>query len=319
MAYGFRVPGQGPLATAESILKVAEAGERLGYGYLAVTDHLVVPREFRSRYPYSETGEWPAGAMGRYMEQLSLLAFLAGRTGTARLLTSIMVLPHRPPVLAAKALATVDVLSGGRLTVGCGVGWLREEFAAIGAPPFEERGRASDEYIRAFRELWTNDRPSFNGRYARFSDVVFEPKPVQKPHPPIWVGGESGPAIRRAARLGDGWMPIGNNPARPLGTPDEYGQAVAELRRYGEESGRDPGAIHLAYMTGWRTQAQPERLADGSRRALTGAAADVAADIALFRAQGVRDFILHFLSPTLEETLEHVAWFAEDVMPIAGR
>ena len=318
MAYGLRVPGQGPLGTPENIRRVAQRAEALGYGWIAVSDHIVLPNDIHSRYPYSDTGEWPTGGVGGYLEQVCLLAYLAAQTTTARLLSAVMVLPHRSPVFTAKALATVDVLSGGRLTLGCGVGWMREEFEAIGAPPFAERGRVSDEYIAAFRELWASEDPTFDGRYAKFSDIAFLPKPVQRPHIPIWIGGESGPALRRAGRLGDGWMPIGNNPIRPLQTEAAYTAAVGEVRAHAEAAGRDPSALHLAYMTGWRTQREPERLADGTRRILTGDGADVAADIDRFRALGVRDFILTFMSPTIEEMLEHMEWFAEEVRPLAG-
>ena len=110
----------------------------------------------------------------------------------------MLIVPHRNPIIAAKSLATLDYLSGGRLIIGVGVGWMREEFEAVGCESFDERGAVTDEYIRAFKELWTSDNPTFEGKYVSFSDINFLPKPVQKPHPPLWVGGESRPAIRRA-------------------------------------------------------------------------------------------------------------------------
>jgi probable F420-dependent oxidoreductase len=321
MAYGFRVPTQGQLGTPENICTVARLGEELGFGYISVSDHLIIPREFDSYYPYSDTGKWPAGKSreaGSYLELLSLLAFLAGVTDKVRLLPAVMVLPYRPALLTAKALATVDVLSGGRLTVGVGVGWLREEFEAVGAPPFEDRGRASDEFIEAFKILWTEEDPVYDGEHVKFSNVIFLPKPVQKPHPPIWIGGESRPALRRTARLADGWVPIGNNPRRPLRTVEQYAAAMAEIHAFAEEAGRDPAEIHLGYMTGWRTVGEPEVLADGGRQVLTGAPEEIADDIGRFRELGVEDFICQFLSPTIEETLDHMSWFAEEVMPRAG-
>src|SRR5690606_22397255 len=127
---------------------------------------------------------------GECFDQIATLAFVAGRTSRIRLLSSVMVLPHRQPMLAAKMLATADALSGGRLIVGCGVGWMKEEFEAIGAPPFAARGRVADEYLHAFKELWTKDAPRFEGEHVRFANIAFEPKPAQKPHPPIWIGGE---------------------------------------------------------------------------------------------------------------------------------
>ena len=155
------------------------------------------------------------------------MAFVAGKTSRLRLVTSVTVVPHRPAVLQAKMLATIDVLSNGRLTFGIGAGWMKEEFQALGVPPFPERGAVTDEYLDAFRELWTKDDPRFEGRHVKFADILFEPKPVQKPHPPIWVGGESGPALRRTARIGDAWYPIGTNPQHRL----ELDEALPGRRR----------------------------------------------------------------------------------------
>ena len=160
MEYGFGVPTRGAQAAPENLTALARRGEELGFGIIGVSDHIVIPRTIGSRYPYSEFGEFVGDASGECLEQLTTLSFLAGQTSTARLLTSVMVLPHRGPVLAAKMLASLDVLSKGRLIVGCGVGWMREEFEAIGAPPYDERGDVGDEYIRAFKELWTSDDPT---------------------------------------------------------------------------------------------------------------------------------------------------------------
>ena len=128
---------------------------------------------------------------------------IAAKTARIRLVAAVLVVPHRPAVLAAKMLATLDVLSGGRLVVGIGAGWLKTEFDAVVTTPFAERGAVTDEYIDAFRVLWTEPQPRFHGRYTHIDGIVLEPKPLQRPHPPIWVGGEAGPAMRRAARVGD--------------------------------------------------------------------------------------------------------------------
>ena len=138
-----------------------------------------------------------------------------------------MVIPHRPAVLAAKQLATIDVLSGGRVTLGIGAGWMKEEFEALGVPPFEQRGKVTDEYIAAFRELWTKDKPKFSGDYVKFDKISFAPKPAQKGGIPIWIGGELGPALRRTAKIGDAWYPIPNNPAFPLDSLARFGRGRA--------------------------------------------------------------------------------------------
>ena len=201
MNFGFSAPTRGPQATPEALARLVAHGEALGFGIVSVSDHVVMPRTANSTYPYSADGSFAGGA--ECLEQLTLHAYLAAVTTRLRLLTAVMVVPHRPPVLTAKVLATVDVLSGGRLIVGCGAGWLREEFEAIEAPDFDRRGAVTSEYIRAFKELWTSDEPTFHGEFCSFSNLHFEPKPMQKPHPPIWTGGESPAALRRAGRLAD--------------------------------------------------------------------------------------------------------------------
>ena len=156
-----------------------------------------------------------------------------------------MIVPYRNPLLTAKMLATLDVLSKGRLIVGAGVGWMEEEFELLGTPPFAERGAVTNEYLRAFIELWTQDDPVFEGRYTRFSGLTFLPKPVQKPYPPLWIGGQSRPAIRRAAEIGDAWHPVGAIPATPL-EPEELAVNLATLRGFAEGAGRDPSRIQVS-------------------------------------------------------------------------
>ena len=315
MKFGFTVPTRGRLATPESIKRVVQEGEALGFDFASVNDHIVVPRSIDSRYPYTESGEWQGRAGGEALEQLSLLSFLAGITRSMRLLTAVMVVPHRNPVLTARNLATADVLSGGRITVGCGAGWLREEFEALGAPPFEERGRVVDEYLRVFKAIWTNPTPEFAGDYVRFKDISVLPLPVQKPHPPLWIGGESGPALRRAARLGDGWFPIGNNPKFPLDTYERYKAAVDKLHASAEKEGRDPAELDLAYSLNWTFGSTPPLKSD-AKPALTGAPQEIASDIERFEKLGLRHLLLNFQGGSLNDTLDRMAGFARDVIPL---
>ena len=314
MDFGFGLATSGPLAAPESIAAIARRGEDLGFGFVGVSDHVVIPRTIRSRYPYTVSGEYGGG--GEYLEQLTTLSFVAGHTSSVRLLTSVMVLPHRSPVVAAKMLATIDVLSRGRVIVGCGVGWMREEFEALGAPPYDERGAVGNEHIHAFKELWTADVPAFEGIQVRFSDVDFAPKPAQKPHPPIWVGGESPPALRRAAQLGDGWYPIGNNPRHPVGTPAQLAESISRLRRYAMEAGRDPTDIDIAYSGNWRDGREANTRPSGDRPVFSGGPRQVAADIRAFEELGVRHVKFGFEGRSLEETLGRMERFAAEVMPL---
>jgi probable F420-dependent oxidoreductase len=317
MKFGFGVPTRGPLANPDSIAALARKGEELGFGFVSVSDHLVIPRGIASRYPYNESGEFAGAADGECLEQLTLLTYLAATTETVRLLTSVMVLPYRPPVLTAKVLATIDVLSNGRLIVGCGVGWMREEFEALGAPAFDERGAVGSDYIRVFKELWTSDAPTFESSYASFSDIAFAPKPVQKPHPSIWIGGESPPALRRAALLGDAWYPIGANPRYPVGTLEQYASYADRVRGYAREGGRDPSELDFAYSVGWYDDREAQTGTDGQRRRFTGAPRQIADDIKAYEELGVSHLTLGLQAGTLEETMDRLERFATDVKPLA--
>jgi len=316
MDYVIGVPGGGPLAKPETMIALARRIEELGFGYVGVGDHIVIPREVRSIYPYTETGEFRGGGTGETFEQLTMLSFLAGQTSTVRLLSTVMVLPHRGPVQTAKTVASLDVLSGGRLSLGVGVGWMREEFEVIGAPPYDERGAASNEYLEAFIELWTSDNPTYKGKYCEFSNIFFEPKPVQKPYPPIWVAGESPAAIRRAARFGSVWFPVGNNPRFPLLTREQITEARDRLHSYAEEYGRDPSQLEMAYGANWYDEKNAQQLPDGQRRTFTGSAEQIAGDIRVLEEVGVGYIWLFFGAPTLEGSVERMEYFAREIRPL---
>ena len=209
------------------------------------------------------------------------MAFVAGQTRTLRLVTSVMILPYRNPVLTAKMLATIDVLSRGRVTVGVGVGWLREEFEALDAPDFDRRGAVSDEYLRIFKTLWTQDPASLRGEFYRFDSLRCLPQPVQKPHPPIWIGGHSKPALRRVARLGDGWHPVGANPAVPLRPAELRALARRALPDHRGGRARSRRADDLVQGAGLRRVGHD---ADGGaeRRPFSGTPQQIADDIGTY-------------------------------------
>ena len=318
MDFGVATSSRGALGNRGGYIAVGEAAERLGFGFISVNDHVIVPRDVASRYPYSETGEWAGATAGECLEQLSTLSFLAARTERVKLLTSVMVVPQRQPVLAAKMLATVDVLSAGRLIVGCGVGWLQKEFEALGAPSYAERGRATDEFLNAFKVLWTAEAPKLEGRHVNFDAIVFAPKPVTKPHPPIWIGGESPQALGRAVRLGDGWYPASNNPQHRLDTAERLAKGVNELARVAESAGRDPKSIDVGFLVLWPVDWAAQTRPGGTRRLLTGRPEDMAADVDALARAGIRHLCLTFQTASLAETLERMQRFAEDVMPLVG-
>ncbi len=314
MKFGFSAPLAGALSAPETLTRLAVEGEAMGFDYMTFSDHVVIPTDIESRYPYSETGEFPAGARAPRHEQLIAVAYIAAKTSRLRLVLSVMVVPHRPAVLTAKMLSTIDVLSGGRLSVGIGAGWMKEEFEAVGAPDFAERGAVTDEYLDVFRELWTNPAPAFDGRYTKFSGVLFEPKPVQKPYPPIWVGGESGPSLRRCARIGDVWYPIGTNPAHLLDSLPRYRTAIARLRKYTVEAGRDAASVALAYSASGYGSDPGAKASDGEKRLFAGGPAEVISDLRAMRELGVGHINFGFPAPDADATLASMKRFRSEVL-----
>ena len=314
MEFGIHIGTRGCMVTRENVMSVAIEAEANGYGILGVADHLIVPVTTDVRYPYTADGIWPGAPTGECFDAIATLAFLAGCTQRIKLLTSVVVVPHRPPVLTAKLFQTADILSGGRVIAGVGAGWMKEEFAALGTPPFDERGAVTDEYIRAWKALWTEARPSMHGKYVNFDNVVFEPKPVSKPHPPIWVGGESGPSLRRVAQLGDAWYPVSNNAQVMLNTPERLKGGIERMHRSAERHGRDPASIDIAYVwfmpPTWTARSLPE----GGRQMFSGSADDMLEDAAALNALGVNHLIVYPQRPTIEQTLDVLRRFAEDVV-----
>jgi probable F420-dependent oxidoreductase len=264
MKYGVVLPiWQLTIAEAESL---AVRAEGLGIDGVFVPDHILAKPATTQHYgPH-----WP--------DPFSFLAFLAGRTRRIHLGASVIVLPYRSALVAAKAAATVDQASGGRFIFGVGVGWDEAEFTDLRLP-FRERGRLSDDYLRAIKAAWASDVPEYTGEYVSFGGATFSPRPVQRPHPPIWVGGSpggvSGPAVRRCALLGDAWHPLA------LGL-DDVEKGYATLRVLGARNGRRD-ALGLA----------PRNLLDvtdapkgAGRTAFQGSVDEIAADVRRVRGLG---------------------------------
>ncbi len=314
MKFGLSTVTRGVYSTRENYKAVAIAAERAGFDFLSVSDHVVVPANLKSKYPYTASGVFAAAEHGYCLDMLATMAFLAGCTERLRLLASVMVVPHRPAMLTAKMISTIDVLSNGRLILGAGAGWMEEEFALLGAP-FKERGAVTDEYLAAFQELWTKDAPAYSGKHVSFSDVLFYPKPVQKPHPPIWIGGESAPALRRTIRFADAWYPGNNSQTMPLDTPKRLAAGIAHVRGACEKAGRDPATMQVALLVQNYFEWEPHKIADGSaRRLFTGSAADMSEDVGALAAIGVDYVALRLGGETVEDAVERLERFGGEVI-----
>lgn len=274
MEIGCHLPTQGPVATREALLTFTREAERHAMASLWVSDHVIFPRRATGNYP---GGRFPHPPDKAYLEPVAVLAAAAVCTTRARLGASVFILGHRHPIVMAKLLTTIDTLSNGRLICGVGVGWWQEEMEMLGAP-FHARGRQADEILRAFKELWTADNPRLDGEFFRFADLGFAPKPVQKPHPPIWVGGDSPGAFRRVATLGDGWHATSKTPA-------QMREALPRLRAAADAAGRAFETIALSIRVGLTdellargTQAVVDQLAEYKRLGLTHAMIDFRRD-----------------------------------------
>ncbi len=314
MKFGLHFGARGVIGNPDTLTTVALKAEALGFDHFGISDHVIVATDVQSRYPYSKTGKFYAQDSGHSVEQITTLGFVAAATTNIRLLTSVMVLPHRPAVLTAKMLATLDALSKGRLTLGVGVGWMAEEIALLGGPPFESRAKSSEEFIHAFRELWTSERPRMSGSFVSFDNLKFQPKPTQSPHLPIWIGGEIGAARRRAGRIGNGWYPVAANPNFPLDTPDLYASGVGEVKAAAAASGRGDDHIEAALLAIYCRIGKEIEGRDGKRLAFTGSSQAVVDDIAAYRDCGLEHFLIGGDGFDVGGTVEHLERFADQIM-----
>jgi probable F420-dependent oxidoreductase len=271
MRYGLVLPNfRSPANARAGLLAAAKAGEAAGFDSLWASDHILVPRQHES--------------YGNVTEALMTLAFLAGKTSRVKLGTSVLVLPMRNPIIVAKQFAALDSLADGRVIAGVGVGWCEGEYAFLNAD-FKHRGKLMDEFVAIMRELWTADDPTHSGTYA-FSDAVFTPKPVRVP--PIWIGGESNAAVKRAATLGDGWQP--ND--RGL---DEFGAKVADLRRH--SSGRD---VTVSIRT---------------RVSMSDGAQTIIDRLSRYREAGLEYPVINIPHQSVDELVTQIEVFGREIIP----
>jgi len=292
MEIGCHLPTQGPVATRDALLTFAQQAEKHRIASLWVSDHVIFPRSATGNYP---GGRFPHPPDKPYLEPVTVLTAAVVVTDKARLGSSVFILGHRHPVVMAKMLASIDALSGGRLICGVGVGWWKEELEILGVP-FHARGRQADEAIRVFKALWTMDNPAFEGEFFKFRDIGFAPKPVQKPHPPIWVGGDSPGAFRRVATLGEGWHAT-------CKTPAQFKEALGRLRAAADAAGRRFETIELSLRFGL----SDALLAQGAQA--------VVDQLGEFKRLGLSHVVLEFRRDDLKQMLEILDLVAKTIRP----
>lgn len=277
MKFGLRYCNTGRYVDPASAVELVQAAEEAGFESAWTVEHVVIPRGYQSAYPYAADGRIPGGE-GDFPipDPLIWMAYVAARTSRIRLATGILILPQRNPVITAKEVATLDVMSGGRVLLGIGVGWLKEEFEALGVP-FAERGRRTDDYIAAMRALWSSPAPTYEGRFIRFRDAFMRPKPVRG-DVPIIIGGHSEAAAKRAGRLAQGFFP-----ARGL-----MAELVAVVRREAGAAGRDPDAVEITASMPDDPREIPALAKLGVRRLLVPVSSAAGLKRAVQNADGLR-------------------------------
>lgn len=313
MRFGFGIPNAGAAVNGADIVRYVQRAEALGYESLWTGDHLILPTGGTTQYPYTADGSFPLASTEDFLEPFTLLAYVAAVTKTVKIGTTVIILPYRNPIEQAKMLACLDVLSGGRVICGVGVGWLEKEFDVLRAS-YEDRGPVSDEYIQIFKMLWTDDQPTFAGRFYAFDGIAFHPKPLQKPHPPIWVGGHSRAAIRRAVRLGDAWHPTRQ-------TPEYVAEHLPYLRQEAERSGRDPRdiVISLKRALQFTDIGLSGDVLRQSGNPLIGTTQDVIDDVRRCQDIGIDQLTFDFRTGQVDEMLAIIEHFAAAVMAkVAG-
>jgi probable F420-dependent oxidoreductase len=308
LTFGLDVGIYGRLATRDYILELATLAETSGLESLWVADHVIFPVTLTSAYPYSATGAFPMDmTQEALLEPLATMGVLVGATQRVKIGTAVLVMPYRHPVLLARMLVTLDVLSGGRTLLGAGVGWLAEEFAALDARPFAARGRVTDECIEIVKRICRGGEVTFQGEHYQLAPVVSSPGSVQRPHPPILIGGTSSAALQRAARVGDGWLSTGLRPER-------LRARLSTLQKLCEAHGRRLADLSLSHKL-FINIGEARIGADGNRDAGTGSQADIMDDLRRLIDLGYSRVIVRYRGSGAEEQRQQLRIFIEDIIP----
>ncbi len=282
-----------PNAGSEEILRYAKKADSLSWDWLTIPEHVVMPTAM-------------AEHMGtRFVEGITAAAVLMGATQRIHMLTFVLVLPYRHPLLLAKQIATMEFIAGGRFTLGTAVGHLEHEFDCLNVP-FEKRGPMADEYIAALKEAWTSDKPTFNGEYVKFSDVIIEPKPMQKPYPPIFIGGNSKPAMRRAAKLGDGWIPW-------LVTAEDLPECIKYMKSLPEFEAKKDTFEFMCTTTAYNVN---DAHIDKGETHISADRDSVLREVESLQKAGATSVqVRPPRLPTFEACLEWIEWYDKDIIP----
>jgi probable F420-dependent oxidoreductase len=304
--FGLDVGIYGPLAEPETITTLATFAETAGFESIWLADHVVFPAKFASRYPFSASGEFPAPTSDPLLEPIAAMGVLAGATKRLRIGTAVLIIPYRNPILLARMLITIDQFSGGRVILGAGVGWLKEEFEALETFDFAKRGKVTDEYIEIFKALSAGGEVGYQGETYSFEPVHSVPGSVQRPHPPVLIGGVSDPALRRVTR-NDGWLAVA------LG-PEEMPERIAALKRICGEQGRRFEDLQMVYKI-FINPGEPKQGPFGGRDMGSGSQAQIVDDLKSILEAGFQKIIVRYRGDSAAAQTEQMDRFVSDIVP----
>lgn len=305
--FGLDVGVYGRLATPEEVLKLALLAETEGFQSVWLADHVVFPATVAPKYPYSLDGNFPVPLDEPLLEPIATMGVLVGATKRLKIGTAVLVMPHRNPILLARMLTTLDVFSNGRIILGAGVGWMAEEFAALDTFDFSRRGKVTDEYLEIFKAICGGGEVAYQGETYQFDPVYSYPASVQRPHPPILVGGTSNPALRRVARLANGWLSVG------LGI-EALAERLSALRGFCQDEGRsfDDLCLHHKLFINIDSAVAAK---DGGREPGTGSAGQIIDDFKRIHDLGYRGFIVRYRGEDAAEQQRQISRFAAEIAP----
>jgi probable F420-dependent oxidoreductase len=306
-SFGLDVGIYGPLADPQVILQLARHAEEAGFESIWLADHVAFPVSFKSEYPYSAKGNFPTQLADPLLEPVATMGVLVGATKRVRIGTAALIMPYRNPVLLARMLATLDQFSGGRIVLGAGVGWLEEEFAVLGAHDFKKRGRVTDEYLEIFKAVCAGGEVGYRGETYAFEAIFSSPGSLQRPHPPILIGGLSNAALRRVVRHGNGWLAVS-------APPDKLRERLTVLERMTTEAGRQLKDVSLVYKMFLSIgEAKPGPF--DAREPGTGSLAEITDDVKRLFELGFTKIIVRYRGNSAADQMSQIGRFVGEIVP----
>lgn len=305
--FGLDVGIYGPLASPDTIVGLARHAEDAGFDSIWLADHVAFPARFRSEYPYSPKGDFPTRLDSPLMEPIATMGVLVGATRRVRIGTAVLVMPYRNPLLLARMLVTLDQFSGGRIILGAGVGWLEEEFEVLGNRDFKRRGKATDEAIEIFKRIAAGGEVGFDGETYAFAPVFSAPGSVQRPHPPVLIGGIADAALRRVARHGDGWLAVAAG-------GDMIAAKLATLKRMTEEAGRRFADLELVFKI-FLDIGRAKRSRFDDREPGTGTVEEIIGDLRRLSELGFGKVVVRYRGSSADEMKRQIDRFVTEIVP----